>query len=101
MKMIIIEVTLIKMTIYAIRCKTIKNSVAPQDHPYHQNQQIRTKPKLGRGDDAGRDDDTDDDDDVDDADDNDDDDNKNRILYHAIVFHDRSAATFIGTLDFC
>ena len=98
MKMIIIEVTLIKMTIYAIRCKTIRSSVSPQDHPYFQNQQIRTKPKLGRGDDAGRDDDTDSDDD---DDDDDDDDNKNRILYHAIVFHDRSAATFIGTLDFC
>ena len=85
MKMIIIEETLIKITIYAIRCKTIKSSVAPQDHPYHQNHKIRTKP---RGDDAG-------------DDDNDDDDNKNRILNHAIVFCDRSAATFIGTLDFC
>ena len=92
MKMIIIEVTLIKITIYAIRCKTIRSSVSPQDHPYLQNQQIRTKPKLGRGDDAGCDDDTDD---------NDDDHNKNRILNHAIVFCDRSAATFIGTLDFC
>ena len=92
MKMIIIEMNMIKMTIYAIRCKTIRSSVSPQDHPYFQNQQIRTKPKLGRGDDAGRDDDTYSDDD---------DNNNNRILNHAIVFHDRSAATFIGTLDFC
>ena len=83
------KVTLIKMTIYAIRCKTIRSSVSPQDHPYHQNHKIRTKP---RGDDAGCDGDTDD---------NDDDDNKNRILNHAIVFHNRSAATVIRTLDFC
>ena len=71
MKMIIFEMTLIRITMYAIRCKTIRSSVSPQHHPYHQNQQIRTKPKLGKGDG------TDSDDDLDDADDNDDDDNKN------------------------